>query len=389
MKKAIEMQDRSAVLSRFDIPSIGEHFAAHNSRTRGFDYLRIGLAVAVLAWHSYGITYGEDSVDTFLGVPVQAAMVYFVVPMFFALSGFLVTTSLYRLDSLRVYLTFRALRLFPALIVEVCLAALVLGPVLTSMSLAGYFSAGQFYGYFLNIAGLVHYVLPGLFAENPLPQVVNGSLWTIPYELECYIYLAIFFVLGFYAKRWKVAAVFAVLTGLVVLMGFTSTKGVVVAIKDMILDPVEVRANLQEAKGPNAIEIARILVSCFFAGSLIYVLRAAIPLHWTLGVLSGVISYVMLLSPDWYLYVPLPISYFTVWLGLMNLPGNRILDSGDYSYGIYLYAFPIQQAVAYSGVTEGNYLAHVTLSLGIVSLFAMFSWHVIEKPSLRLKRHFI
>lgn len=316
-------------------------------------------------------------------------MVFFIVPMFFALSGFLVTTSLYRLNSLKVYLTFRVLRLFPALIVEVCLAALLLGPILTSLSLTEYFTDGQLYGYFLNIIGLVHYILPGLFTENPLPQVVNGSLWTIPYELECYIFLAIFFALGFYGRRWKVAAIFALLTVLVMLLGFTSAKGVVVAIKDMILDPVDVRANLQEAKGVNAVEISRILVACFFAGSLIYVWRATIPLHWTLGVLSGVLSYVMLLSPDWYLYTPLPISYFTVWLGLLNLPNNRVLDSGDYSYGIYLYAFPIQQGVAYSGLVEGNYLAHVAVSLCVVSLFAVFSWHVIEKPCLKLKRHFI
>jgi peptidoglycan/LPS O-acetylase OafA/YrhL len=368
--------------------TIGEHFDANGQRTSGFDYMRIVLAMLVLAWHSVAMTHGQSAVDAFMQNPFRAALVSIILPMFFALSGFLVTTSLYRVPSLKVYLTFRGLRLFPALIVEITLSALLLGPILTTVSLQSYFTDTLFFKYFLNLFGIVQYLLPGVFEANPYPNAVNGSLWTLPYELECYIYLAIFFALGVYNSKGAILLIFILLTIVVIQLGFTGTKGILVELKNYIAGAPDFNPNLQEA-ADGRVSNARIIVLSFFAGSLIYAWRDRISFNWVLAAASAIVSYGLLLSPTYYFFSPLPIAYITVWLGLQTLPRARILQAGDYSYGIYLYAFPIQQTISYSGISSGNYSLHVLLSLFLTTCFAIFSWHAIEKPSLRLKSRFI
>ncbi|PWJ12929.1 acyltransferase family protein [Jannaschia seohaensis] len=368
--------------------SLADQFERHDGKTSGFDYLRIVLAVAVLVWHSYGLTYGREAIDAAMAGLAVSIPVALILPMFFALSGFLVTSSLYRANSIKVYLVFRGLRLFPALTVEVLLAVFLLGPIFTSLALGEYFSHRDFFLYFLNIVGLIRYELPGLFEDNVYPRVVNGSLWTVPYELECYIYLVVLSLMGVFRSRYAVLAAFVAVTLLVVLMGFTSGRGVVIALKDLLIGSPEVEPNLQQATGAR-VEIPRILVLCFLAGALLYAWRDRVPFHPGLAAAALVASAALLASPQLYFYAPLPVAYLTVWLGLNDLPRATLLRKGDYSYGIYLYAFPLQQVVSASGWAEGAFLLHAALSLAMVSIFAAFSWHVVEKPCLRLKTHFL
>lgn len=157
--------------------------------TSGFDYLRLILAIGVLAWHSYPLTQGDVAAGQFMS-GWGGALVRLILPMFFALSGFLVAASLER-NTLGTFLAFRALRIAPALVVEITLSALILGPLLTTFSIGDYFGDPRLAKYFLNVVGYIHYQLPGLFAQNIYPNVVNGSLWTVPFELECYCALVV------------------------------------------------------------------------------------------------------------------------------------------------------------------------------------------------------
>src|SRR5271168_2704028 len=109
-----------------------------------------------------------------------------IVPAFFALSGFLVTGSALRVRATSTFLMFRVLRILPALLVEVTLSALVLGPIFTTLPLRHYFSDPQFFRYFGNIVGWITFYLPGVFHDNIYPTV-NGNLWTLPAELDCYL----------------------------------------------------------------------------------------------------------------------------------------------------------------------------------------------------------
>ena len=224
-----------------------------NGATAGFDYLRFGLAVAVLVWHSIILTSGSLAVYRALWSGPFRFLVAAILPMFFALSGFLVTGSLVR-TRLHQFAALRVLRLAPALAVEVTLSALVLGALFTNLPLRNYLTSPELGGYFGNILGLVHFTLPGVFEHNRVPRVVNSQLWTIPFELECYASLAIVSLLmGLRHRRIFVA--------LLVLFSLVATA----------------EAVLKNSVSPFAPLQGRVLVVAFLAGVAIHLYRDRIP----------------------------------------------------------------------------------------------------------------
>jgi len=180
--------------------TIGERLSATRGRTTGFDYLRAGLSISVIGFHSIVTSYGlvhAHGVWNGWWRPFIAV----ILPAFFALSGFLVSASLIRCRTIEGFLTLRVLRLVPALFFEVMISALILGSLLTDFTLRDYFASPLFRTYWLNILGDIHFQLPGLFLDNPDPNVVNHQLWTIPVELKCYLAITGISLIGFARKK--------------------------------------------------------------------------------------------------------------------------------------------------------------------------------------------
>jgi peptidoglycan/LPS O-acetylase OafA/YrhL len=167
--------------------TFGEILRVNKGMGPGFDFVRVFLALCVLVSHVPETVLGSG--NNLLSGPFIWIFQSAILPMFFGLSGFLVIGSAQRL-SLKDFALNRAIRIFPALIVEILLSALIIGPIFTNISLPAYFSGSEFGTYFLNIFGFIHYRLPGLFVDNPVPYIVNGSLWTVPFEILCYIVMA-------------------------------------------------------------------------------------------------------------------------------------------------------------------------------------------------------
>lgn len=333
--------------------------------TSGFDYLRIILALGVLAWHSIEVTNGAAfSKELSSGIfrPVMAI----ILPMFFALSGFLVTGSLERTKNLLSFLTLRIIRLVPALSVEILLSALILGPILTTYYLGNYFLDTRFFAYFLNIIGVIHYELPGVFENNIIPNTVNMSLWTIPYELECYIAISALYVLSLTTNLKRF------LFPLVVIFAFLFT------VLSVYLDVVKVA-------GPVP---GRGLVLAFLVGACIYLYKDVIILSTGLAVASLIASILLLSFPIAIYFSVIPIAYLTVYLGMSNPHKVLIVRSGDYSYGMYLFAYPIQQFYVSLIGSFGGWFLNFGLATVTAFCYAMFSWHCVEKPILG-KRHAI
>jgi len=341
--------------------SIEERFA--NGYTTGFDYLRVLLAVAVLCIHSFAVSYGKEG-EVFLFEPPLRGLITFVLPAFFALSGFLVSASLSRTRNVARFLGLRALRLIPALAVEVTLCALLLGPVFTTLPLARYVADPEFSSYFLNIVGHVQYLLPGLFRDNPYYHAVNVSLWTIPYELECYIALTVLAVMGLVFRP-------ALLIGVVVLA-------------HLAVIGRDLQRGAAELPMDGALP-GRILLLSFLVGVLLFICREHIKVTAPRAIAAAVVSFVMLNLPYAPYFAAFPIAYVTVAIGLTRPPKHSFLASGDYSYGIYLYAFPVQQTVAHLFPQHREWYFNIALALPITILLAVFSWHAIEKHALKLR----
>jgi peptidoglycan/LPS O-acetylase OafA/YrhL len=152
-----------------------------SSRPSGFDYLRLGLAVSVVIQHSVGSTYGlavKPMVDLWPETPLRA-IVRAIIPMFFALSGFLIAGSLERSKTTLTFIGLRVIRIYPALAVEAALSAFLIGSAVTTLPLAAYFRDPLFWKYLLNVTGDIHYLLPGVFENNPVPKTVSFGLFRL------------------------------------------------------------------------------------------------------------------------------------------------------------------------------------------------------------------
>jgi peptidoglycan/LPS O-acetylase OafA/YrhL len=330
--------------------------------TSGFDYLRIGLAVGVVLQHSI-ITTDRPLGSAIFGGWTRPLLA-FILPMFFALSGFLVAASLLKKPSIPSFMALRFVRLVPALAVEVLLSALILGPLITTLPLHAYFSGAEFWKYFLNIVGDIHFTLPGVFAHNPLPNTVNGSLWTVPFELECYLALMIVYLCGFIIRPKLLLGAIVVLT----LAGTALTFA---------------RYNPILQGGPVG---GRALVIAFLAGVALQVYAHRVRLNLATFAVCTILSALLLLRFETSFFACIPMAYVTVYLGMLNPRKVPVLFSGDYSYGLYLFAFPLQQleVLLFPHYRWWGYNAAFTLVTGFA--YAAFSWWCIEKPILSQKK---
>ena len=346
--------------------TIADRIVVTGGRATGFDYLRIGLAISIVAWHTIITSYGEGVQNAAFASHLRPLFAI-LLPLFFALSGFLVAGSLERTPELARFLGLRTIRIIPALAVETIMSAFILGPVLTSLPFLAYFKDYRFHRYLYNVAGWIHYTLPGVFSQNPYPSVINAQLWTVPYELECYILLAILAFLGV-AQRRQLVFLCALGLQIVFLLHYIIHSHGIFLVRD------------HPMRGHG-------LVMTFLAGVVLYSLRDRIPFSLPLFIACTVCTTICLSLPIGDFLVPYSVAYMTVYLGLQNPKATTLHKLGDLSYGIFLYGFPIQQLVASWGPWARHWWINLIVALPITILIAAFSWNIVEKPTLKLKRH--
>jgi peptidoglycan/LPS O-acetylase OafA/YrhL len=306
-----------------------------------FDLLRLLAATMVVGHHVFPLS-GRPSPHWLDTDPGQLG-----VAVFFVISGYLVSQSLRTSASIRDYLLKRILRVEPALLVCVAATALVMGPLVTDLPVADYFRSPEVYLYVLRNALIypVTYDLPGVFAHHPLPGIVNASLWTLRLEFTGYLALALLQWRGLFGPR--------------VVAGLTLVSACGVVFLHVIRPDLAV-------EGP--LRIAYIAMLCgflFLAGALLR-LCGARPAPW---LIAG--SVVLLATKLW------PIGLPAVVVALGELRSFRL--RADVSYGLYIYAFPLQQILAGAGRLS------LWTALAVTLPFALASWLLVERPALRLK----
>jgi peptidoglycan/LPS O-acetylase OafA/YrhL len=345
-----------SALAHFTAPSLQQRLEDTNGHPSGFDYLRLFLAVGVLAFHTPWLISGwkdQSPLMTWLTL-----LSFGIVPTFFALSGFLVAGSLDRSRTMVMFFGLRVFRILPALAVEVVLSALILGPLLTTETMSNYFSSKEFYLYFLNIVGDIHYYLPGVFKTNKL-SYVNGQLWTVPYELISYIVLWGLALLGIYQRRvWLLLALAGYYVAQVINAIVVGTPGY--------------------TGFPSGINV----VMAFVSGLVIYKYRDRIAWSKGLLLLAAVLTLACLYVKGGGRFAALPVAYIAAYFGLLNPRRNKLIESGDYSYGVYLYGFPIQQALLAISSFFHIWYWNILTALLCTGLAAACSWWLVEKPVL-------
>ena len=357
--------------------SFGEVLASYHGIAPGFNFLRLALALTIVFYHVltadgyYGTAHG----------PVLWFFEYSLVPMFFALSGFLITASAQRLD-LANFLLNRALRIVPALAVDILICAFIIGPAVTTLPLGEYFTDAGFLAYLMNIIGMVQLQLPGVFTSNPIQQV-NGALWTIPWEITCYIIMAFMMITGVVRRQTATFLLLAafLIAGLAIEHFVPVRPGVGYGLHTLFV-----------IRGAQ-------LITAFLCGVLAYQFRGRIPMSRALFSISVAVALIAMIVLDTratesvanrLILIPV-LTYITIYAGLSRLPLPKILGRGDYSYGVYLYHVPfIQLSIflapsLFVGTIPGVVML-TAVTIGVVLCVAAVSWHVVEKPVLSLRR---
>ncbi len=328
-------------------------------RLINFDLLRLLLAWLVLFSHTFALFYGSGNTLIFNLFP-SGEIGVFAVYCFFTLSGFLITESYVRMDNADLFVKARFLRIFPAYVVVVLIATFLIGPVFTNLDVLAYLQNMTVYKYVaFSIFQKANFNLPGVFYQNPYPYAVNGSLWTIYYELRMYfVTLALGFFGVFKSVKKTTFALLALILLLPLYHGFFSLES---------MDGVQLiilKMHLAYLLG----SLTFFYQKQFF--STVYVFAALVFANVFLD--SAYVSSCL-------------VSYCVLFIGVnRKLNVFQKLNISDVSYGLYLYAFLIQQAIiaAFPQLSFLQYLVYSTL----LSVFAgWLSFVYIEKPFLKLR----
>jgi peptidoglycan/LPS O-acetylase OafA/YrhL len=352
----------------------------HRGIGPGFDFLRVFLATCIVSVHAVLLTGNRASLEA----SVFWFLEYALVPMFFALSGFLITGSAKRL-SIGNFLINRGLRIIPALAVDIFVCALVIGPIMTTTPLSSYFFDSDFFRYFLNITGYIHYKLPGVFTSN-LSTNVNGALWTVPYEILCYAIISVFIVFGWLKGKWKVLC----LATLMMASGFAISHT-----RHTSMLPHSVDSTLFFLLLSRESQI----VTAFLLGVAAYQWKDWIPYDWRIlavcvgACCMGAVLPRLAQSIGARFFLLPALSYITVFIGLTKIKIPSYFIRGDYSYGIYLYHDPFLQIVialfpALALVPLRGAVFVFAVGYSMVLVVSNISWNFIERPILQLRKKF-
>jgi len=334
-----------------DRPDSRPRDPARDHRANSFDLIRLLAATWVLVAHSAPLRGHEEA--SFLGYDNVSKIAVYV---FFAISGYLITQSWVADPSVWRFSVRRTLRVFPGLICVVLLSVFVLGPIVTTLPVGKYFATRGTWGYLRNIALSVRYPLPGVFTANVGETSVNGSLWTLP--LEVAMYGGVLLLGRLRLLTWWSA--------LVVAGGLAAGA--------LLLGPTHRHYGLCD------------LGVYFWMGSVLFLARDRLPLRWSVA--AGLVGLAALCAwrPLFHVVAWVAMPYLVLLISLNRLPGAGLVRKfGDFSYGIYIYAFPVQQLVVWREGAQLSGALNLVQVLFFTFMLAAASWHFVESPALKLK----
>jgi peptidoglycan/LPS O-acetylase OafA/YrhL len=318
-----------------------------------FDLIRSVAALAVVFSHSFHLFNAKGFIDPSIYPPTKDNAATLAVYVFFFLSGTFITNSLIRSESITSFIIMRILRIYPAIII--CISfTIIIGLLLTTDSITNYLTNRVTWAYYFHNITLfvVRYHLPGVFENNSYPNVVNGSIWTLPIELTCYL--------------------------------FTFLIGYVILLKNYVMKFFYLLVLSTTAYWLRE-NLLTIPVLFFATGSLCCLWREKIVIDRRIG---GILLIIFLLFYSYFPYLfHICLLYNLLVLGSLNW-FMKIKLPGDFSYGVYIYSFFIQQILAlyFPGASPYN---GTLLTIPLVLILAGLSWFIIELPALKFGKSLI
>jgi len=328
-----------------------------------YDFFRIFAACCIIFYHSFSLLakQNEEPLNQITNRRVDFSLIG--LSIFFCISGYLIAKSAVRSPTVLNYLWKRFLRIQPLLIVTCFFTIFLIGPIFTERSLTGYFSDGNTYAYFRNIMPLfgVQFYLPGVFTHLH-DEGVNGSLWTLIVEERLYLLMTLVFL-----YRKDKSNYLAFLIGLVNVLYIVN------------------RYFFSGEMIPYLSGRAFFYALLFLNSAALYLLKIKFKKNLLIYILIGFVCFVVgILLPHtdvlYFIAFPFLVNAIANIEGRLNYAG----EYGDFTYGTYVFSFPVQQILVSKGIINPYNLFFITIA--IVLPLAVLSWKFIESPFLRLKK---
>ncbi|MDI9890372.1 acyltransferase family protein [Microbacterium sp. IEGM 1404] len=317
--------------------------------------LRLGLALLVLIAHAWELGgYGLQTKP--LGPWAVAG--------FFCISGYLIALSRARGRGVGEFFARRAVRIYPAFLVVLVVVAFAFAPAASAFLGAGPWSPSAGALYVLRNAGLwiAQPTIPGMLADIPYPGVWNGSLWTLAFEFACYVVTGL---LGCLAVRWGARITVALWAG--------AMTASVLSVLGLL--PV-----------PGTLATFATLLAFYLSGTLLFLGRDRVPVRPGLIMAAAAVVAAVAISGAPTAIAGPAMAYLVLSLGIV-LPLRRIGARNDISYGIYIYAFPVQQMLALVLAERGvPVVVPLVLAIVVTVPLAWASWLFVERPAMRAHR---
>lgn len=323
------------------------------------DIFRVVAACMVIWGHAYVLSPENGKIDLISILLPGDSSGSLAVKIFFFLSGLVVTNSLLIKKDPVAFIVARFFRIWPALILTCFIVAFVIGPVLSTLTIKEYFSAdNNVFSYVMNNSLLkTQYSLPGVFHSNAYPITVNGSLWTIPYEVYAYsLLLALYFIGVLKYKLFNVLFLLAI-----TIESFSSEKIIFTWVHSNPEVPM--------------------LAVCFSFGSILAIYKDVISVD-VYTPCALLLAYYLLIGNDYAIYL----SYASIFLFILYISSThavlKLKPKFDISYGIYLWGFPVQQIIAQFFLAKGIFF-NQCLSLLLSIILGFLSWYLCEKHFIK------
>lgn len=330
-----------------------------DNRENNLNLIRLIAAILVIFSHAFALNGKHDILYL-----QQWSFGTLAVSVFFFVSGILITNSFVNSKNVFEYVFARFIRIIPAYIIVILISIFILGTLFTNLELKEYLTKYETYQYLKNLFFFpLYWELPGVFQSNQYYKAINGSLWTLPLEVLCYAYVL---SIGFFSLLRNKILSFSVF----ILVYF------------LYLSP-DITFNYF---GYPSDQILSVFLY-FSLGVVVYNIKEYLVLDKKIAMLSILILLVSLkfgFFKEVFIFFG---SYLVLYIGYQNpFKYTSFILKNDLSYGIYIYAFPIQQAFinVYGNM---NPLTNFIYSLFITIIFAFMSWKLIEKKSLKLKHN--
>ena len=346
------------------VPRDPDRRAANN-----FDALRLFFAILVVWSHSFALWYGSEE-----GEPLSRLMngAYNAgnigVLGFFSISGFLIALSYERSSSLWIYLRRRIARIHPGYLVAVTLCSLVVVPLYSSRAFLD-LRAREIAGLFSNLLLRNFIIQSDAFNGG----AVNGSLWSIPYEFWCYLGVMALGLSGLLRRRWV-----------------APTLAIIVQAVRVWLDAT--------GRHPGGGIVGQIVgypyfwfmvLPSFLWGTAIWQHRDVLPRNGPALCIAilALIAAARLSTPVAVLLMPPVLAWGIFHIAFTDrLHLHGAARFGDFSYGTYLYAFPIQQMLRASIGGAVGFGTYVALSIALSLIGGVLSWHLVERWFVGIRR---